>query len=186
MEFPLIRIAPLPPADNLLERLRQADWLVFTSANGLPNLLRQLGALEADIRALGHANLAAIGPATAKSLRQHGLRVDFIPERFLAEDMAAEFPDPAGKRIVIVRAQEAARNAAGLLLEERGAIVDILPVYHTVPEAGELPDLTTLDAITFTSPSTVRNFRAHFSGEVYGPRIACIGPVTAKRHEKQG
>ncbi len=92
VEFPVIRIAPLPPPDNLLERLCRADWLVFTSANGLPNLIRQLAELGADIRALGRARLAAIGPATAQSLRRHGLRVDFIPRQFIAEGWRRNFP----------------------------------------------------------------------------------------------
>jgi len=185
IEFPVIRVEPLPPAENLVCRLQQADWLVFTSANGLPNLLRQLGALEMDIRALGQAKIAAIGPATADSLWKHGLRVDYIPERFVAEELAAEFPSPAGKRIAIVRAQEA-RETLPQLLEAHGASVDIIPVYHTMPEDGALPDIAALDAITFTSSSTVRNFRDRFPGEVHGPVIACIGPITAETARESG
>lgn len=185
VEFPVIHIAPLPPAENLITRLQQADWLVFTSANGLPNLLRQLGQLEADIRALGNAKIATIGPATAEMLWKHGVRVDYVPERFVAEDMAAEFPNPLGKHIAIVRAQEA-RDVLPTLLTEKGATVDIIPVYHTVPEDGPTPELATLDAITFTSSSTVRNFRDRFPGEVHGPVIACIGPVTAQTARDAG
>ena len=185
VEFPVIRIVPLPPPDNLLERLRQADWLVFTSANGLPNLLRQLAVLGADIRALGRAHLAAIGPATARSLWQHGLRVDYTPEHFLAEDMAAEFPAPEFKQIVIARARDA-RETLPDLLAARGAGIDILPVYHTVPEESDPPDLATLDAITFTSSSTVRNFRDRFPGDIHGPAIACIGPITSATARELG
>ena len=185
VEFPVIRIVPLPPPDNLLERLRRADWLVFTSANGLPSLLRQLAVLGADIRALGRARLAAIGPATAQSLWQHGLRVDFIPERFIAEEMAAEFPSPEFKQIVIVRAQET-RETLPDLLAARGAGIDILPAYHTAPQAGAPPDLATLDAITFTSSSTVRNFRDRVPGDIRGPRIAGIGPITTATARELG
>jgi uroporphyrinogen III methyltransferase/synthase len=74
VEYPVIRIEPLPAADRLFEKLASADWIVFTSANGLPNLLGQLQQAGKDIRALGTAKIAAIGSATAESLRAHGLR----------------------------------------------------------------------------------------------------------------
>jgi len=179
VEYPVIRIDPLPPAEDLLERLEKADWLVFTSANGLPSLLGQLAARGKDIRALGSASIAAIGSATAAGLREHGLRVDFMPSRFVAETMAAEFPDPQGKRVVIARAEEA-RDVLPETLAANGAEVDIIPVYRTVAEEGEPVDLAEIDAITFTSSSTVKYFRQRFPGEVSGPVIACIGPVTAQ------
>lgn len=179
VEVPVIRIEPIPPADNLISRLERADWIVFTSANGLPSLLGQLHALGSDIRALGKATLAAIGPATAKSLQDRGLRVDFTPSQFIAETVAEEFPDPAGKRIVIARAEEA-REVLPKMLTSRGAEVDEISVYRTVMEEGEVPDHSTIDAITFTSSSTVRNFRARYPGEITGPVIASIGPITSQ------
>ncbi len=185
VEYPVIRMHPLPPAPELCARLARADWIVFTSANGLPALLGQLDALGADVRALGHAKLAAIGPATAESIRRYGLRVDFVPERFVAEAVAEGFPNPAGQRVVIARAEEA-REALPELLTARGATVDVLPVYRTVPEDGEGPDLATIDVITFTSSSTVKNFRARYPGAIAGPVIACIGPVTAQTAREEG
>jgi uroporphyrinogen III methyltransferase/synthase len=185
VESPVIRIEPLPPAEDLLARLAAADWLVFTSANGLPALLGQLEALGLDVRALGAARIAAIGPATAETMRQCGLRVDFVPERFVAESVAECFPDPAGQRVVIVRAQEA-REVLPELLTTRGATVEIVPVYRTVAEDGPHPDLADIDIITFTSASTVRNFREPYPGDIAGPVIACIGPITAEAARELG
>jgi uroporphyrinogen III methyltransferase/synthase len=185
VESPVIRIEPLPPAAKLLERVQAADWLVFTSANGLPHLLRQVESLGADIRALGHARIAAIGPATARTCRERGLRVNFMPERYIAESVAEEFPDPTGQRIVIARAEEA-REVLPDLLMARGAQVDVILVYRTIAEDAELPDLGEMDAITFTSSSTVRAFRQRYPGAIAGPRIACIGPVTADTAREVG
>lgn len=179
VECPVIRVVPLPPADDLLARLQCADWLAFTSANGLPHLLRQVESLDGDIRALGTAKIAAIGPATAETIRRYGLRVDFMPDRFVAESVAEGFPDPTGQRVVIARAEEA-REVLPELLTARGAEVDVLPVYRTEAEEGNLPDLAAIDIITFTSSSTVRNFRARYPEPVEGPCIAAIGPITAQ------
>lgn len=179
VEFPVIRVEPVPPAPELLARLQRAEWLVFSSANTLPHLLAQLATLGADVRALGAARIAAIGPSTAETLRAHGLRVDFVPDRFVAEAVAEQFPAPAGMHVAIVRAQEA-REALPDLLTARGATVDVLPVYRTVPEEAEPPDLAEIDIVTFTSASTVRNFLARYPAGVTGPMVACIGPVTAE------
>lgn len=185
IEVPLIRIEQVPPAENLILRLQSADWIVFTSANGLPCLLNQLNTFGTDIRALGKAKLAAIGPATAASLQERNLRVDFIPSKFVAESVAEEFPDPTGKRILIARAQTA-REALPSLLCKRGAEVDEVAVYRTVMENCELPDLSDVDAITFTSSSTVHNFRERYPYKITGPVVACIGPITAQTAREAG
>ena len=119
------------------------------------------------------------------SIRQYGLRIDFLPERFVAESVAEGFPVPAGRHVVLVRAEEA-RDVLPALLAARGATVDILPVYRTVAEDVTCPDLTEIDVITFTSASTVKNFRARYPGEIAGPIIACIGPVTAQTAREMG
>ncbi|MHB9132564.1 MAG: uroporphyrinogen-III C-methyltransferase [Armatimonadota bacterium] len=185
VEFPVIRVEPLPPANDFLAKVAAADWLIFTSANGITGALTQLETLGKDVRALGTAKIAAIGPATAESLQRYGLHVDYVPERFIAEAVAEGFPDPAGKKIVLLRAQEA-REVLPELLTERDASVEVLPVYRTVMEEGEGPDLGEVDAITFTSASTVRNFRARYGGEINGPAIACIGPITAQTAREMG
>jgi len=184
VECPLIRIEPLPPAEDLLTRLHAADWLVFTSVNTLPQLLDQLRELGADLRALGTARIAAIGAPTAESLRQMGLRVDFQPEQAVGEAIAESFPAPAGQRIVIPQAEEA-REALPALLTARGAQVDRLPVYRIVAEEGDSPALTDIDVITFCSSSTVKHFRARYPGEIDAV-IACIGPVTAATAKELG
>ena len=187
VECPLIRITPLPPADDLPARLLRADWIIFTSANGLPSLLGQLQTLGNDIRALGTAKIAAIGPATAEVVQRYGLHIDCLPTQDIAEAIAESIPEPQGKHIVIARA-ETAREVLPELLAARGATVDILPVYRTTIEDCDLPDLATIDAITFTSSSTVRNFHARYAHATFqhGPRIACIGPITAQTAREMG
>lgn len=175
---PLIAIEMLPTPENLIARLHQADWLVFTSANGITCLIEHLQHLGYDLRALGTAKIATIGSATAHCLQRLNLHVTFIPEVADAASLAAEFPAPNQQRITIITPLEH-NDALGQLLSERGAIVATIPVYRTVPaDRIQLPELSTLDAITFASPSAVRSFRALVPGDIGNVTIACLGATT--------
>src|SRR5262249_45080612 len=61
------------PVDRAIERVNEYDWLVFTSVNGVSFFLERLLALGKDLRALGRAHLAAIGPKTAERLAEYHL-----------------------------------------------------------------------------------------------------------------
>jgi len=196
IEFPTIRPEPIPEVAEspVLSCLPlDYDWIIFTSANTIPFLLSALRVNGGDVRSLGAARLAAIGPGTAKALTDLGLNVEYVPREFVAEAVAEGFPvDPAGLRILIPRA-EVAREVLPEALAARGADVTLLPVYRTVPDAEAAEDLRAMlnekgvDIVTFTSSSTVRNFHdAIGDAPMDGVCIACIGPVTASTARELG
>lgn len=199
VEFPVIRIeAPMDVGPGLqIPDLSNYDWLLFTSANGVRATLDHLLNSGRDIRALAGPKIGAIGPKTAEEITKLGLRVDFVPTEFVAEAVVDQFPDdPAGKRIVILRAAEA-REVLPEKLRERGATVDIVPVYRTVLENSNAPSVREMlsngevDIITFTSSSTVTNFIELIGADAAKQlppsiKIACIGPITAKTAEDNG
>jgi uroporphyrinogen III methyltransferase/synthase len=167
---------------------------VFTSANGVRAFFeRGLDAAGLDARALGGLRLAAIGPGTATALEARGLRPDLVPERFVAESLLEAFPDPGvpGERVLLARAEQA-RDVLPEGLGERGYLVDALAVYRTVPAE---PDPSVVeqvrggkvDALTFTSSSTVTNF-VDAIGEITGPQplVVSIGPVTSATARDRG
>jgi uroporphyrinogen III methyltransferase/synthase len=183
VEAPVIRIRPLP-ADRELD-LSGYDLVCLTSPNGVGILLERLAEGGRDARALAGTRIAAIGPGTARALSDHGIRADVVPERFLAESLLealAEFPV---KRALIARASEA-RDVLPDGLRARGAEVDVVALYETVPEplpAHVLEQARTADYITFTSSSTVAFFVQAAAGEPrLSPttRIVSIGPVTTQ------
>jgi len=191
LELPAIRVEPV---DFVLPALGGYSWLVFTSANGVRAFFeRGLDAAGLDARALGGLRLAAIGPGTAAALEARGLRPDLVPDRFVAESLLEGFPAPAtpGERVLLARAEQA-RDVLPEGLGERGYVVDVLPVYRTVPAE---PDPSVVeqiragkvDALTFTSSSTVTNF-VDAIGELTGPQplVVSIGPVTSATARERG
>ena len=173
------RSARAPLAAELPD-LAGYDLVCVTSPNGAHALFERLDAAGLDARALAGRTVAAIGPGTARALREHGLRADVVPERAVAEGLAAALAEVDVRRALIVRGREG-RDVLPDALRERGAAVDLLVLYETVAEpldAATARAAAAADYVTFTSASTVRFFLAA-AGALDGPRIASIGPATS-------
>jgi len=198
-------IAIAPPADYTaldvaIGRLEQYDWLIVTSANGVRALLDRMAALGRRAAELAHLTIGAIGPATAEALAERGLHAGFVPSAYVAEAILAEIGDLAGKRILLPRA-DIARATLAVGLRAMGATVNEIAAYRTVPGPGarQLAGVLrakALDAITFTSSSTVRYLldgleqagidRAEARTLLNETAIVCIGPITAATASEQG
>jgi len=198
--FPVIEtIAPddWSPLDNALNNLSQYQGLIFTSVNGVRFFAERLKTIDQDIRELKGLRVFTIGPKTAEAVRDLGIRVDVVPENFVAESLIASIgkENIEGKRFLLPRAA-VAREILPEQLREMGAILDVVPTYQTVlpdPQVTELSkrlEAGNIDVITFTSSSTVKNFLA-LTGDKLLPairkvKIACIGPVTANTAREAG
>ncbi len=203
VEAPVIRIeAPpdLAPLDAAIERVADFDWIVFTSANGVRSFLGRLRGLGKEFPGSGpvkpvkpakKVKLAAIGPATAATLKAEGVEVDIVPERFVAEEVfeALRQAGPLqGKRVLLPRA-DIARETLPRLLRAAGAKVEVVVAYRTVSVSEEIASALRLvrdgrvDVVTFTSGSTVRSFLSAVpnKGELHGKfASASIGPITSQ------
>jgi len=209
--FPTIEIAPMDDhaeLDGAIRRLDQFAWLVFTSVNGVDAFWARLNLIGATLSP--DLRVAAIGPATAQALEKRAIQPAFVPGEYVGEAVAAGLDDVAGRRVLLPRA-DIAREALAVELGQRGAIVHEIAAYRTlpaVPDADGLHELRRgVDAVTFTSSSTVQNFVALLSG---GPQYvdtaairrmgrdgvpmsslgraasACIGPITAQTAREAG
>jgi len=201
LEIPTLEIAPpddLGPWDRALEHLSDYDWVIFTSANGVAAFFERLFEKGLDVRALGRAKLAAIGPATAQVLREWGLVADVVPARFVAEDLAAALvPRIApGSRVLLARAQ-VAREVLPEVLAQAGMRVDVVPVYQArppaaIPEEARYPiEFNRIDLLTFASSATVHNFASLVGREKFlqlarTAVVAAIGPITAASLQEYG
>lgn len=185
--FPTIQIAPIDDytaLDNAIRSLEQYHWIIFTSVNGVAAFWERLTRTRTgSAPALGVLKVAAIGPATAQALAQRGAQAHFIPEEYVAERILAGLGDVKRRWILLPRA-DIAREALAVELADRGAVVHEIAAYRTLPAADPrgLAELQRgVDAITFTSSSTVRNF-VELTKNYSLPKsvVACIGPITAQ------
>lgn len=218
--FPMIRIVPPEDRGPLNRAVARHianpvyDWIIFTSANAVQPFVEAIESSSAD--PLGHpridlrpalrpARILAVGPATADALARSGLRPDLVPDDFVGEGvlealerelvLEGEWEGSGLGRVLLPRAAHA-RPLLPEALRARGASVDIVEAYRTVPEnrgARELRRLLAageVDIVTFTSSSTVRNFHARVlerePAVPGGAALAAIGPVTAKTARELG
>ena len=187
---PVIAIEPIAIDPAALKDLGRYDWVALTSANGVNRLRELLREAQRDFPA--GLKVAAIGPETAARAEEAGMNPTLVPQRFIAEELADALSAAMapGARILLARAA-GARDVLPEQLRARGAQVDVLETYRTVPPADVRPRLAAglpvVDMVTFTSSSTVR----HFVDALPGPLpervlVACIGPITAETARELG
>ncbi len=190
--FPTIEVAPLgdyTALDRAIRQLAQYQWIIFTSVNGVNSFWERLDVVGAGIAPT--TRVAAIGPATASALQSHDVTVTLIPDEYVAEAIIENIGAVQGQRILLPRA-DIAREALAVELRKRGAIVDEIAAYRTLPAQPEPNGLLELrrgvDVITFASSSTVRNFIALVGRNSIPSQalIACIGPITANTARELG
>jgi uroporphyrinogen III methyltransferase/synthase len=199
--LPTIRIAPpdtWAALDNAIRGLAGFRWVVFTSVNGVAAFFERLGLAGLDVRSLGGCRVAAIGPETAEALRRGGIEPDRVPDEYRAEGLLEAFEAELsrGDAVLLVRAAEA-REVLPQALLARGIRVTVAPAYRTVlvaegaDLARELLEARRIDAVTFTSSSTVRGLVALLGPAdarrlLEGVVVAAIGPVTADTASEHG
>ena len=195
---PTVRILPPEdsrPLENACVEAGTYDWIVFTSANAVDYFMKRLVAVS-DVRELKGVRICTIGPTTASRLGRYGIRVDLTPAEFrtdaLIEAMKAHAAVENAK--VLLPRSDIARDLLADELRSAGANVVEVVAYHTALASGEregdhdvyrmLLD-GQIDAVTFTSASTVRNFVEILGHDqaidlLKNTVVGCIGPVTAE------
>jgi len=194
IEFPTIEIVPplhWKKLDQTIDQLKSYHWIIFTSANGVYYFWQRLRE-KGKQRLPSTLKVCAIGPATARQLREKKIPVAYMPKEYIAEALLKGFEKRPvqGKRILLARVKKA-RDILPRGLKSMGAKVDVVEVYRTVKPRGGTKKLRQLladgniNVITFTSSSTVDHFAELLKKEdlkilLKGVAIACIGPVTAR------
>lgn len=198
---PQVEIGPpgdWAPLDAAIGHLSGYHWIIFTSANGVGYFAERLAAAGKAVPA--GPRIMAIGPATAQAVEETlGRRADAVPEKFVAEGILALLDGERmeGKRVLIPRAAEA-REILPDTLRERGAEVEVIHAYQTLPAPRESSEALRrelaagrIDMVAFTSSSTVRSFAQALGGAFLKEhrsrfKVASIGPVTTGTAREMG
>jgi uroporphyrinogen III methyltransferase/synthase len=185
---PAIEISDPPdwvPVDRAIADVRSYHWLVFSSANGVRYFLNRLLASGHDLRRLGEAKIAAIGPATAETLAEYHLRADLQPAEYRAESLAAALAAEArGRRFLLLRASRG-REVLADDLRAAGGEVEQIVVYQSRDAAA--PDAEIAAALkageiawtTVTSSAIARSLVRLFGDDLRKTRLAAISPITS-------
>ncbi len=194
VSFPTIKITEpesFKKLDSAIKRLETYDWVVFTSVNGVKHFFARLTKLGLDVRELKGVKICAIGPMTAKAVRDENIGVDLTPEEFIAEAVieALSREGIKGKKFLLPRAADA-REVIPREIKKQGGKIDVAEAYKTIAPRKRAKEIKEeflagrIDVVTFTSSSTVKNFvsiigKRNLKEILKGTRVACIGPVTA-------
>ena len=198
--LPTIEIGPPPDPEALVgaaRRVRDYDFCLFTSANGVDCFFEALEQAGLDARAFGECRIGAIGPKTAEALLPRGIRADLTAEEFVGESLARAILQASGVRRVLIPRARVAREQLPELLRAGGLVVDVVPAYETRPAgAAQRSHLLSMlqgreiDVVLFTSSSTVDSMV-----ELLGPdaasllssvTLASIGPITSATAARHG
>ena len=184
IELVAVRSAALTAALRDLAAGRFA-WMTLTSGQTVDVLASRIDA--GDVR----ARVAAIGEGTARTFRAWtGREPDLVPGSFTTASLARSFPRGRG-RVLCLRA-DVAPEGLEAALAAKGWSPERVTAYRTrmarrLPlEARDALRRGEVDAIAFTSASTVRGFVSAV-GRVKGdPKVVAIGPVTATEARAHG
>ncbi len=194
--FPTIEISPPDSweiCDRALEGLYMYDGLIFTSINGVDFFTRRMVERDFPLQQLLEKKIFVVGEKTKQAIEHHGCTVTGMPDKFTSVELSRimKLEDLQGMSFLFPRG-----NLGSHILSDHlkilGAHVDEIIVYKTEkPKENDIRRLRTMllqgnvDMVTFTSPSTIKNFLGLFSPDEVEEikrhmKVAVIGPVTAK------
>ena len=195
VEAPCIETVPRTDTAPLRAALdKPHDWAVFTSPAGIAAAADALREIGRDLRALYGMKLAAIGRGTADALASYGRAADLVPAQYDGEHLARALCEamPQGGAALLLRAAQGGRELPEILSAAGIRVTDV-PLYDTVHRADNADSLRDLlargavDAVTFTSVSTVEGFAdAVGTADFSGFTALCIGEMTAAAARKRG
>ena len=200
LEMPTIRIqssegAELRAFAEMVKDSHRYEWIIFTSPNAVDYYFEMYDKLFTDIRSIGGARIAAIGPGTVQRLKAHRLEADLVPETAVAESLADAFETQIGSLENLTMFWPRADGAREVLAErliDAAVLLDEGIAYCTVPETDDPTGAVArfreegADVITFTSSSTVDCFFEMGLELPKGIKIASIGPITSDAVRKHG
>lgn len=195
--IPTIQIEAISPNPRLkvaMKFLHLCKWVVFTSTNAVHTTLENI--TRQRYRQIKKMNIAAVGEKTAEALLEYKLNPTFVPTQYTGLSILDGLGDVNGQWIFLPRVETAREELTEAIRAAGGICLDV-PVYRNSMPSVDTVCVESLrggvDMLTFTSPSTVRNFGKicqqhnldpiHLPGD---PAVIGIGPVTEAAAKELG
>ncbi len=186
---PTIELVPSrsPALKRALRELAEGAfaWVTLTSPRTVEVLAAHLRPREV------RAKVAVVGEGTAEAFRRFARRdPDLVPRAYTTLALARAFPRGSG-RVLCPRA-DIAPEGLEEALARKGWSPERVEAYRTrlarsLPRhAREALRRGEVDAVAFTSASTVRGFVRALGAARGHPKVVCIGPVTAREAREHG
>ncbi len=197
LELPALIIGPPSswrPLDEALSDLKNFDWIIFSSVNGvkaLENRLKEQGTTLA--KKPKGLKIAAVGKKTGLHLDSLGISVDFIPPEFVADSLIKNFPSPClGLKVLLPRVESGGRTLLADAFSSAGVdVVEVAAYESQCPQSIPGETLKALankriDIIAFCSSKTVSHtakllkisFGENWQSTLNQSKIISIGPQT--------
>lgn len=190
IHYPVIKIEPYPLSNhdilNTFLKLPQYTHIIFTSQSAVDIFIRNKQALYGACDILINKRILAIGQNTAGKLKSEGIKVHKIAEDETSEGIVELLKDEDLSNANILWPHSAlSRHVITDYLDSQSITYAECQLYTTIPQKLiPVPDLTTINEIIFTSPSTVDNFLKIYGEIPDNIPIMTIGPVTQARLEE--
>nr|WP_281393971.1 uroporphyrinogen-III synthase [Texcoconibacillus texcoconensis] len=186
------------PIRHVLNQMSVYEWVIITSANAVGPLVDYCYEIQGSLQELKKKKIAVVGSKTEAVLKSYGLEAAYVPLAFTGEDLANGLKSKVspGERVLFAKGQLASDTVESILHKAR-VDVDAVDVYETFPNESSRDQLQSLvednqlDALTFTSPSTVETFVSFINDELWEEKakflpVYTIGPVTGKTAREHG
>lgn len=194
IEFPCIETVLYPENEDFVDamhKMKDYQYAVFTSPNGVEKFFQKLNQNHLDIRTLYGVKIAAVGRQTKRLLEQRSLVVDYMPEVYDSEHLANGLVQDLlpGEKVMLIRGNLATDLLPNVLRENNIPYREVI-VYNTIyknPMEDFLEkDMHNIDYAVFSSASTVEGFTKALPMDFTKVHAICIGEITAEAARKYG
>jgi uroporphyrinogen-III synthase len=194
VEFPCIEIDSSSYKDSLyveLTNLNTYDWILFTSRNTIQVLNEIILENQMDID-WKKIKVGAVGPETKKMLINiFDVEHVFTPKIFNVKSFTDELPIMPEEKILIPQSKIADSSIVNNLQEKDILVKKIIAYDLKVGTEGEnVPKMlkeNTVDAVIFTSGSTVTNFvKRTYPEDSKNTPVFCMGETAYNEALKEG
>lgn len=178
--------------DEALDRIDEFDLVAFSSCNGVRFFLQRIFDLGLDVRVLGNCSLAAVGAKTADTLAEYHLRADYVPQTYVAEELAALLaPAVDGRSVLLIRASRGRDALPESLRRARAEVTEVVAyqhrdVPHSDPAIQEAMAAGRIAWTTVTSSGIAESLVKMFGEALHQTRLVSLSPLTSQTLRRLG